>query len=114
MQYIEKSTLQTILSNDHPKIVLYVMSDHRHHSLQNEISCIYVKTTDGEFYSSFSHPDFPQQSADGLVINNAYTTNIKDLMNLGVDVYNSVDILYFQDIKSDDKLNQFYQIKLRK
>lgn len=112
MQYIEKSTLQTILSNDHPKIVLYVMSDHRHHSLQNEISCIYVKTTDGEFYSSFSHPDFPQQSADGLVINNAYTTNIKDLMNLGVDVYNSVDILYFQDIKSDDKLNQFYQIKL--
>jgi hypothetical protein len=33
-------------------------------------------------------------------------------MNLGVDVYNSVDILYFQDIKSDDKLNQFYQIKL--
>ena len=114
MQYIDNSILQTILSSDQPKIVLYIMSDHRHHSLQNELSCIYVKTSDGEFYSSFSHPDYPKQSTQGLVINNAYTTNIKDLMNLGIKVNDSVDVLYFEDVVSSGLLNKFYEIKLDK
>jgi hypothetical protein len=101
MQYISGENLQTILTNSQQKIVLYVLTDHK-----------YIKTTDGEFFSSFDHPDYPTQSTEGLVINNAYTINIKELVNLGVVVNNSVDLLYFNDTPEVSKLSHFYHTKL--
>ena len=112
MQYISGENLQTILTNNQQKIVLYVLTDHKQHSCNNSLSCMYIKTTDGEFFSSFDHPDYPTQSTEGLVINNAYTINIKDLVNLGIVVNNSVDLLYFNDTPEVSKLNHFYHTKL--
>lgn len=73
---------------------------------------MYIKTTDGEFFSSFDHPDYPTQFTEGLVINNAYTINIKELVNLGVVVNNSVDLLYFNDTPEVSKISHFYHTKL--
>jgi len=112
MQYISGENLRTILSNDQQKIVLYVLTDHQHHSFKNSLSCVYIKTTDGEFFSSFDHPDYPIQSTEGLVINNAYTINIKDLLNVGIVVKNSIDLLYFNDTPETSHLSHFYNTKL--
>ena len=112
MQYISGKNLQTILKSPQKKIVLYVLTDHKQHSCNNSLSCMYITNIDGEFFSSFDHPDYPTQSTEGLVINNAYTINIKDLVNLGIVVNNSVDLLYFNDTPEVSKLSHFYHTKL--
>ena len=112
MQYINDENLRTILKSDQKKIVLYVMSDHQQHSIHNSLSCIYIKVQGDEYYSTFDHPDYPTQSSEDLCINNAYTINIKDLINLGVVVTNSIDLLYFHNAPSLSELQHFYQIKL--
>lgn len=112
MKYITSFEIQEILRNNHPKIVLYVMADPQKHSVNNSLSCIYVRNGDGEFVSSYDHFDYPLHPYDDVVINNAYTINIKDLMNLGIKVTNSVDLLYFNDPPETSQLEHFYHIKI--
>ena len=112
MLYTNGENLRTILTNDQKKIVLYVLSDHNQHSIHTSLSCVYIKTQDGEYYSSFDHPDYPTQSAEGLVINNAYTIDIKELLNVGVTVNNCIDLLQFHEMPDRSTLQHFYKVKL--
>ena len=59
MQFLTGYDLQTLLASDEPKVCLYLLSDPEIHPLLNSLSCIYIKTQDGEFYSSFTHVDYP-------------------------------------------------------
>lgn len=112
MVYIEGSHLREVLSSDAPKIVLYVVSDINDHPVYNSIACLYIKTAVGEYFSSFNHPDYPQTSAENLVVNNALTTDIKSLLNLGVEVKNSYDLLYTMNAIEPSSLSRFYKAKL--
>ena len=92
MQFLKGYDLQTLLASDEPKICLYLLSDPETHPLLNSLSCIYVKTQDGEFYSSFTHVDYPHQDYQGLVLRNAFVYDIKQLLHLGLDVQNCFDL----------------------
>jgi hypothetical protein len=112
MEYITTFEIEKILENNHPKIVLYAMADPTRHSVNNSLSCIYVRNNDGEFVSSYDHFDYPRSSFDSVVINNAYTLNIKNLKNMGIRVTNSVDLLYFNDVPEAPHLEHFYRVKI--
>ena len=95
MQFLTGYDLQTILTSDEPKICLYLLSDPEIHPLLNSLSCMYIKTQDAEFYSSFTHVDYPHQDYQDLVLRNAFVYDIKQLLHLGVDVQDCFDLKYF-------------------
>ena len=112
MQFLKGYDLQTLLASDEPKICLYLLSDPETHPLLNSLSCIYVKTQDGEFYSSFTHVDYPHQDYQGLVLRNAFVYDIKQLLHLGLDVQNCFDLKYFDNKEVHNQLSTFYSVRL--
>lgn len=94
MKFIDGYDLITLLSSEEEKVVLYLVSDPYQHVSRTRLSCMYIKTIGGEYYSSFTHGDHKQQSYEGLIIRKAYTHNIKALLHLGISVYDSYDLGY--------------------
>ena len=112
MQFLTGYDLQTLLNSDEPKVCLYLLSDPEIHPLLNSLSCIYIKTQDGEFYSSFTHVDYPHQDYQDLVLRNAFVYDIKQLLHLGIDVQDCFDLKYSDDIEVYSQLSTFYSIRL--
>ena len=112
MQFLTGYDLQTILTSDEPKVCLYLLSDPEIHPLLNSLSCIYIKTQDGEFYSSFTHVDYPHQDYQDLVLRNAFVFDIKQLLHLGVDVQDCFDLKYFDNKEVYNQLSTFYSMRL--
>jgi len=113
MQFLTGYDLQTILNSDEPKVCLYLLSDPEIHPLLNSLSCIYIKTQDGEFYSSFTHVDYPHQNYQDLVLRNAFVYDIKQLLHLGVDVQDCFDLKYFDNKEVYNQLSTFYSMRLK-
>ena len=112
MQFLTGYDLQTLLNSDEPKVCLYLLSDSEIHPLLNSLSCIYIKTQDGEFYSSFTHVDYPHQDYQDLVLRNAFVYDIKQLLHLGLDVHDCFDLKYFDNKEVYNQLSTFYSIRL--
>ena len=112
MQFLTGYDLQTLLNSDEPKVCLYLFSDSEIHPLLNSLSCMYIKTQDAEFYSSFTHVAYPHQDYQDLVLRNAFVYDIKELLHLGLDVQDCFDLKYFDNKEVYNQLSTFYSIRL--
>ena len=112
MQFLTGYDLQILLNSDEPKVCLYLLSDPEIHPFLNSLSCMYIKTQDAEFYSSFTHVDYPHQDYQDLVLRNAFVYDIKQLLHLGLDVQDCFDLKYFDNKEVYNQLSTFYSIRL--
>lgn len=94
MKFIDGCELRSLLESEEEKVVLYLVENPFEHASRTRLSCMYIKTVDGEYYTSFTHGDHKQQSHEGLILRKSYTHDIKSLLHLGVSVHDSYDLGY--------------------